>query len=149
GDTLHWAWFSPDGRRLLTVSVASAGDGTRVWPLDRPDLDGRPVEDLMLQAQLLSGQRIDELGGSSPVDSATLRRAWERLRSVYPEDCRVTSEEVLAWHRNQAEDWKREGRAETALAHLERLVAAEPSFWPHYEARGDCLARLGRWREAA
>ena len=146
-DTILYAWFSPDGRRLLTISVG--GDGTRIWPLDRPDLAGRPVEDLMLQAQLLSGQSIDELGGSSPVEAATLRRAWERLRSAYPEDFRVTSEEVLAWHRHQAEDCARGGHLSTALVHLDRLIAAEPSFWPHHADRGNILARLGRYREAA
>ena len=68
-DTILYAWFSPDGGRLLTISVG--GDGTRIWPLDRPDLADRPVEDVMLHAQLLSGQTIDELGGSSPVEAAT------------------------------------------------------------------------------
>src|SRR5262249_11745811 len=144
---VRWAWFSRDGRRLLTLSVA--GDGTRTWPIDRPDFAGRPVEDLMLQAQLLSGQTIDELGESSPVQGATLRRAWARLRSAYPEDFRVTSEEVLAWHRHQAEDGAEEGHLATALGHLDRLIAAEPSFWPHHADRGNVLARLGRYREAA
>jgi tetratricopeptide (TPR) repeat protein len=145
--TILHAWFSPDGRRLLTISVN--GDGTRIWPLDRPDLAGRPVEDLMLQAQLLSGQTIDERGGSSPIEAATLRRAWERLRSAYPEDTRVTSEEVLAWHRHQVEDCANGGDLSTALGHLDRLIAAEPSFWPHHADRGNILARLGRYREAA
>jgi tetratricopeptide (TPR) repeat protein len=80
---------------------------------------------------------------------ASLFRAWERLRSTYPEDFRVTSEEVLAWHRRQAEDCTRGGQLATALSHLDHLIATDPSFWPHHADRGNILARMKRYGEAA
>ena len=59
----HRGWvyhlaFSPDGRWLATA----CHDGTvKVWPLPAPD--PRPLEDLVLLAQVLSAQRVDATDG--------------------------------------------------------------------------------------
>ena len=105
--------FSPDGRRLATA----CHDGTvKVWPLPAPD--PRPLEDLVLLAQLLSTQRVDAKDGLIGVEPAAQRRALERLRSRYPADFAASVAESLAWHQREAEACLREKNGPAALFHL-------------------------------
>src|SRR5262249_32997791 len=79
-----WAYhvaFSPDGRR---VAVGSAEGAAWVWRLPEPDT--RPQGDLVLLAQVLSGQRVDATDGLVDVDPAGQRQALEELRARYPAD---------------------------------------------------------------
>jgi WD40 repeat protein/serine/threonine protein kinase len=71
------AAVSADGRRLATVN----GNRARVWDLSP---DGRPVADLVLLADLLSGHRIDATGGYVPLGAGELCETWQKLRSRYP-----------------------------------------------------------------
>jgi WD40 repeat protein/serine/threonine protein kinase len=111
-----WAYhvaFSPDGRRLATA----CHDGTaRVW--DLPGSDARPLEDLVLLAQVLSGKRVDAIDGLVEIDQAAQRRALEDLRSRYPADFAGSAQEVRAWHRREAEASLREKNGPAALFHL-------------------------------
>jgi WD40 repeat protein/serine/threonine protein kinase len=114
----HRGWvyhvaFSPDGRRLATACY----DGTtRVWNLPGPDY--RPLEDLVLLAQVLSAQRVDATDGLVEVEPAAQRRALAVLRSRYPADFAGSVPEALAWHQREAEACLREKNGPAALFHL-------------------------------
>jgi WD40 repeat protein len=114
----HHGWvyhvaFSSDGRRLATASH----DGTaRVWTLPVPD--SRPLEDLVLLAQVLSTQRVDATDGLVEVDPAAQRRALDTLRSRYPAEVVGSVPEALAWHQREAEACLREKNGPAALFHL-------------------------------
>jgi hypothetical protein len=114
----HRGWvyhvaFSPDGQRLATASH----DGTaRVWNVPGPD--SRPLEDLVLLAQVLSAQRVDGTDGLVEVEPAAQRRALEVLRSRYPADFTGSVSEALAWHQREAEACLREKNGRAALFHL-------------------------------
>jgi WD40 repeat protein/tRNA A-37 threonylcarbamoyl transferase component Bud32 len=110
GGNILDARFSPDGR------VLTAGeDGTvRSWDV-RPD--ERPATDWLRLAQLLSGQRLDETGGLSPLRYETFRDTWPAFRAKYPRDFAVTPEQILAWHRAEAAAAFREQDVSAALFH--------------------------------
>jgi hypothetical protein len=114
----HRAWvhhvaFSPDGHRLATACE----DGTaRVWNLPGPD--PRPLEDLVLLAQVLSTQRVDATDGLVDVEPSAQRRALEELRSRYPADFAGSVAEGLALHQQEAEACLREKNGPAALFHL-------------------------------
>jgi WD40 repeat protein len=75
---LH-AEFQPNGERL----VMAAADGTvRLWPLTA--IEERPLEDMVLLAQLLGAQRLEARCGAVPQSREALEAAWHRLRSRYP-----------------------------------------------------------------
>jgi WD40 repeat protein len=76
-----WASLSTDGRRLTARGKSGAAS---VWDLSP---DGRPVEDLHRLTQLLSGQGLDgRSGGLEPIDDASLRDAWPKIRAKYPQE---------------------------------------------------------------
>jgi hypothetical protein len=84
------AEIGPDGDRLWTT-----GPGGTAWEWGLGS-DGRPVEDLVLLAQLLSGSRVEKRG-TMPLGPAEQARAWEALRGRYPETFTASPEEVRAW----------------------------------------------------
>jgi hypothetical protein len=76
---LTMAEYSPDSRRFLTTSR----DGTvRLWPLTA--IEERPLEDMVLLAQLLGAQRLEARCGAVPLSREELGSAWHELRSRYP-----------------------------------------------------------------
>jgi WD40 repeat protein/serine/threonine protein kinase len=110
---VHHLALSPDGRWLATA----CHDGTiKIWPLPAPDR--RPLEDLVLLAQLLSAQRVDATDGLIGVEPADQRRALERLRPRYPRDFTASVPEALAWHEREAEACLREKNGPAALFHV-------------------------------
>ena len=114
----HRGWvqhlaFSPDGHWLATACY----DGTvKVWPLPAPD--PRPMEDLVLFAQLLSAKRVDATDGLIGVEPADQRRALDRLRPRYTSDFTASGPDILAWHQREAEACVREKNGPAALRHL-------------------------------
>jgi tetratricopeptide (TPR) repeat protein len=145
------AAFSPDGSKVITVCVWHGYHGqVRVWDLPQ---DLRPTRDLRLQAQLLAGRRIDPVAGATAADPQVLRGALPALRSKYPRDFAVSRREVLAWYESEAENAERAAAREeqwpNLLAHLGRLIEAEPGQWSLYVRRGDAHAGLREWQKAA
>ena len=70
---VNFACFRPDGRAILTSGL----DGTaRIWDLPHED---RPVDALILEAQVRAGRRIDQTGGEVPLSSDELLSVWRRL----------------------------------------------------------------------
>ncbi|MEO8428698.1 MAG: protein kinase, partial [Verrucomicrobiota bacterium] len=102
---VHHISFSPDGTRAVTIDESLT---PRVWDLATGQLvslperwpetaenmensrptewawdwpgDNRPVEELVLLTQLLSGRRMDGVSGVVPLDREQLRTIWERLK---------------------------------------------------------------------
>jgi tetratricopeptide (TPR) repeat protein len=126
-----------DGNRLQI--------GSQVWDLSP---EGRPVEELVLLSEVLSGNRIDATGGLAEAPER-FETAWRDLRTRYPHSMVLAAEPVLAWHRSEAQAGAAAGLWASALAHLDALVAAEPTQWALHAWRGSVCAELGRLDEAA
>ena len=75
---IYSAQFVANGRQLATRS--RNGEGF-LW--DLPE-DTRPLEDLRLIAQVVSGQHTDGAGNDPAQAPDALRRNWEKLRTRYP-----------------------------------------------------------------
>jgi WD40 repeat protein/serine/threonine protein kinase len=74
------ALFSLKGDWIATASMDRT---VQFWRLvDEP----RPVADVVLLTQLLSGQRCDAAGALSPLPPDVLEQAWKTLRSKYPNE---------------------------------------------------------------
>jgi len=71
------AAFNSAGTRIFTLTEG----GLYSW--DMPS-EGRPVEDLALQAAVLAGRRIDPTGSFSDLTPEESRKGWQRLRSRHP-----------------------------------------------------------------
>jgi WD40 repeat protein len=68
--------FSPDGQRFLFTTGAQVA-----WLLDlRPDQTS--LQELQAQAQALASMSLEPDGSLTPLDNATLQRAWETFRSL-------------------------------------------------------------------
>jgi WD40 repeat protein len=113
--------FSPDGRRLVTASYDQTA---RVWSLPAED---RPAADLEVLASLVSGYRIDRAGLVVPLEQASLLTNMANLKAKYPADFEFNQNQVLAWHRHEAEQSERRGMWFSAAFHLAYLTAALPN----------------------
>jgi tetratricopeptide (TPR) repeat protein len=143
GRQVYDACFSPDDRRVVTGSV----NGTaQVWEIPTDD---RPVEDLVLQAQLLAARRVDTTGNHTPLPARDLLAGWQTLKAKYPDSFATRPTEVLAWHQQQAEDCSAVGDWRPLTWHLNRLLETAPERATLRSQRGGAMARLGRWPEAA
>jgi WD40 repeat protein len=139
---VEYAVFTPDGRRLITTS---GQDRVWIWDLPRED---RPVSDLLLVAELLTGRRVDAAGGAEPLSSRDLRRAWERLRPRYPDLFAVTPGEIWTWEWRGMEDAFKTRRWSAVRLHANRLIQDGPSRPAHWLERAHASAELGEYRRA-
>jgi eukaryotic-like serine/threonine-protein kinase len=74
------AEFSRDGRRVLTAS----GDATaRVWDVSA---EQRPLSELTLIAQVLSGRDLQDPDKALPLNESAFRLGWAQLGSLYPQE---------------------------------------------------------------
>ncbi len=140
---VYRAEFSPDGQRVVT---ASHDDTARVWDIPSDDRD---TGDLMLLAYLLSGSRVETSGALVPLTPKEFRDAWRALREKLPGDFVASDREVLAWHRREADDCEAKGVWDSAIGHLDHLIASEPAWRGLYARRGNAYAEMGRWDRAA
>jgi tetratricopeptide (TPR) repeat protein len=137
------ASFSPDGRRVLT---ACDDNLTRVWLA--PMSDDRASDDWIQLAEMLDGARIDQGGNLVPITPQEFRDAWRTLREKYPDNFVASPADVLAWHRNEGYDCELHGHWDTALTHLEYLIAVQPLDGWLLARRGRIYAHLGRWKDS-
>jgi WD40 repeat protein/tetratricopeptide (TPR) repeat protein len=139
-EVLHVA-FGPGG-----LLVTSGADGVaRLWDLAP---DARPPDDLTKLARLLSGARLDDTRGVTPLDPAAVADLWRELRQASPEEFTAAGAAMLAWHRDEAADAERTGDWPAIVPHLERLLAADPGQAGLRVRLARADARLGRWDEA-
>jgi WD40 repeat protein/tetratricopeptide (TPR) repeat protein len=135
--------FSPDNHHLL----ASGSSGT-VWSWELP-CSACVTGDLIRLAQLLSGSRLDEHRGVMPLRPSEQKELWTSLRETQSDLFHFTEDDVMAWHRQTAEECYRGGHWSPALWHLDRLIEREPDNWLDYARRGLVRAELERWKEAS
>jgi hypothetical protein len=121
GRVIHAA-FSPGGQWVVTTSDDKTA---RVWDLSP---DSRPSENWVVLAQLWSARRVDASGALVPLTTEEFLQAWQQLRSRYPQDCTVSKEQAIAWHRREMEDCIRERNQNASNFHAEKLGLPQPKL---------------------
>jgi WD40 repeat protein/tetratricopeptide (TPR) repeat protein len=153
------AAFSPDGQVLITAGGDNIDGMARLYRLSPSDLS---VDDLVLLAWVLTGQRTDAARRMVPLDTAEVQAAWQRLRPGHSERFVSSEEEIAAWERQQAEprwlDWASRGDVhamggehdKAALFYARAVTDAEaPSYlWRYYAVHCLYLGDLERYRRA-
>jgi hypothetical protein len=121
--SLRHAAFVADDTLLFTVDEEGAA---WLWDLAK---DNRPIHDLKLLSQLLSGwpaPQHDSDIDSAPASSGELRTIWLHLRSAYADDFHVLREELLAWHQWQAARCEEIQNWLGAVFHYDALLGLQP-----------------------
>jgi WD40 repeat protein len=126
--SLEAATFLPDERHIVTTDMLKQSS---LWELQ---VDGRPVDDLLALAKLMSADTADLAAQSSTDPIAT---SWETLSSRYPADFSVTEAEIIAWHSAQARQSEKARHWSSAVFHLQALQQLTPDD----RAIGDRLDR--------
>jgi WD40 repeat protein len=78
--------FTPDNGAVI---IRDGRGQSYCWTLPHYD---RPLEDLLLTAQLLAAQQTDSTESLMPHSREALRRIWQNLRSKYPTDFSLSPE---------------------------------------------------------
>src|SRR5262249_50549516 len=99
--------FRFDNRGVVTlwdwapcpITEGAAPDG--IPPSDA--IEDRPVEDLLLLAELLSGRRLLQSDTMQSMNRVPLKEAWQALRALYPADFQPDPAEVRRWHGDAAQ----------------------------------------------
>jgi hypothetical protein len=112
--------FDADAARLI---ARSQPDHAWIWELAR---DARPIEDLVLLSQVLTGFRNPPAGYSLPGTAQDQLAAWQRLKSLYPQDFTVRADAILAWHSEQALLNQKEDHWTGVVFHLEQMLKLAP-----------------------
>jgi WD40 repeat protein/tetratricopeptide (TPR) repeat protein len=163
--------FTTDGLRIVTLGERWG----RTWDLAP---DPRPLEELLLLAQVLAGRRIDEAGSFVPLDGAEWRNAWEKLQDHpaldnllllgrglvgrdFDEGGRFLPLDSARWSRADSGSWDmlpvHQRAADIALAsqdwhtarvHLAAALTIDPAQPLLRYRHGLAAARLRRWVEA-
>jgi WD40 repeat protein/serine/threonine protein kinase/Flp pilus assembly protein TadD len=156
------AFFTPDGGRIITrnyelVRPGDPGRGVdageevaRIRDVRICDVspEERPLDELLLLAEVLTQKRIDATGRPVLVEADRYQSAWQSLRTRYPQNVTAVREQVLAAHGAEAQAAQAAGLPCTALAHLDQLIAMEPANWVVHGWRGSVYAESGRLDEA-
>ena len=59
-----------------------------------------------------------------------------------------SSEEVVGWHRREAEHCEEKQQWSDAVRHLDLVVAADPGCWSDHWSRSEFHAQLDHWEKA-
>ena len=113
------ARLSADGQRLVTAS----GSAAQVRSLAR---EARPVGDLILLTQLLTGQATDARGRRVPLKPEAVKKAWQTLRAKPAQPPAGSLPTALAWHRQALSQALRQQEGFAARFHLDRLLELMP-----------------------
>jgi WD40 repeat protein len=92
GEGVRDARLSADGQILVVAS----GSAARVWNLAK---EGRPMADLHLMTELLTGQATDAQGRVLPLNVEAVKRVWQTLQTKLSEPRADAPSAVRAWHR--------------------------------------------------
>jgi WD40 repeat protein len=107
-----------------------------------------PLAELRRLAVVLSCHEVDETGSLAAVEPESFEAAWKALSAKPPAGWQASAAEILAWHQRETEACILNEAWDAAVAHLDALLAAEPTKWQHHSARGKAKAGLGEWVEA-
>jgi WD40 repeat protein/Flp pilus assembly protein TadD len=140
------ALVTPDGRYAVLAGPPRA---LVAWSLEdlRPEKE-KPVDDLCLLAEILSGYRLQD-GSEVGLTTTDWLERWRAWRAKYPVYGQVEPGSAPGWHRFQAEDCEANGDLQAALWHLDHLIETAPHDAELRGFRGRISARLGHWLEAA
>ncbi len=114
--------FRADGRAILTSGL----DGTaRCWEVP---VDDRPVDDLIMEAQVRAGRRIDQTGGQISLSDAELSTTWAQVHGGVPgrSGAEPVPRSLSPWHRREARRLWAAHQGAAAAWHLDRLAHDEP-----------------------
>ncbi len=119
--------FHPAGGQVMSGSLIGE---VKFW---RIRSDDRPLQDLSLLAELLTGRRLDpEADNILTLRPEVLLGTWESLHQKYPEEFAVDPDEEFRWNARGAEEAETSGEWFAALWHLERLEKLKPETpWRH------------------
>jgi len=114
--------------------VSATNGGSWIWKI-KPD--PRPLEDLVLIAEILNGKRPPaNLSAPSP---ETVYSRWRKMKAKYPEEFATSHEKIVAWHRKQAALSKEDKQWAAALFHYRQLMSLEPDDESIIELQRDAL----------
>ena len=106
----------------------------------------RPVDELMLLSQMLSGHKGDQIGGGLPLENEALQIAWRKLSAQYPSDFTVSQQETVAWHQREAEAAAEAGQWSAAVFHWSQLIQVKPDDQTFRDRCAAAQKRLGSER---
>ncbi|HEY4416735.1 MAG TPA: protein kinase [Verrucomicrobiae bacterium] len=126
GDPLSPAFYHLAGIKKAML----LGDNSHLWVETTRDNDylwtiipdPKPVADVRLIADILSGETSEEQGGSTPERRAFLQTNWARLRQLYPAMFSASTAEVQTWHEHLAQECESRKDWYGAVYHLKILA---------------------------
>jgi WD40 repeat protein len=137
------ALFSPNGRRIVTTSVDPIA---RVWDLP---FDDRPLQDLAVLAEVLSGHRLRGAGEFIKLEPDEFKATWLANSPQFAADFSSSPEQARAWHRREATECAITGDWFAQAWQLSKRIELEGANASLMEQRAQCYAELGRWTFAA
>ena len=112
-------------KHTFKIELVTANNTGRIWCWDLHP-EQRPIDDLRLLSQLLTGFQSTASKSPGPRTEGERQRVWESLRNAYPSDVAVSQEEVLAWHSKCAQFSRKQHHWAAAVFHLNHLVRSSP-----------------------
>ena len=109
--------------------------------------DARPIDDLVLLSQVLTGFMNPPAGYPVPGTAQDQLAAWQRLRSLYHNDFSVSGDAVIAWHSGQALLSDEKHQSAGVVFHLERVLKLAPEDSLMRDRLNDARQRLGQGAE--
>ncbi len=118
------AALTPDGSHLLTTSGAGGLNVFDLGELMAPLGETYDPHSLRILGEILSGQRVHEMGGLINLTSREWLDRWNAFRKENPGelDSDFSLEEILDWHRRRLELCENTLEWDAAAWHVKRLV---------------------------
>jgi WD40 repeat protein len=129
--------FLPDDKSIVT---ADREGNTWIWPLKSAEM---PLEQLISIANLLSGTPVQPVRRAVREKPEPVGVTWQILRGRYGATFSTSVQEVVDWHRFQAEDSEQNHGWSAAIFHLKPLLSltpTDPSIAPRIATDAEHLA---------